>query len=246
MSKTLCWFSNGAASAVAAKFAVENIKDSEVIPICCDTRRDEHPDNYRFSQDVERWLGRKIVFIKSDLYDGVDSVFEKVRYMSGVRGARCTTELKKIPRIHYAAPDDVHVFGFTVNEGRRISEFKKYNPDLLLRFVLQEARISKDDCYKVLNDAGIELPAMYKLGFRNNNCIGCVKASSPWYWSMIRKHFPDVFARRAAQSRAIGCRLVEIKHHDRIFLDELPDREFKQRGKKENISCGPECGGHRI
>jgi len=246
MSRTLCWFSNGAASAVAAKFAVENIKDSEVIPICCDTRSDEHSDNYRFSQDVERWLGRKIVFIKSEQFDGIDSVFEKVRYMSGVNGARCTTILKKIPRINYAAPDDVHVFGYTVNEGRRIARFKKYNPDLLLRFVLQEAKITKDDCYKVLNDAGIEIPAMYKLGFRNNNCIGCVKASSPWYWSMIRKHFPDVFARRAAQSRAIGCRLVEIKHHDRIFLDELPDREFKQRGKKENISCGPECGGHLI
>ena len=33
---------------------------------------------------------------------------------------------------------------------------------------------------------------MYKLGYKNNNCIGCVKGQAG-YWNKIRKDFPDVF-----------------------------------------------------
>lgn len=244
MSRVLAWFSCGAASAVAAKEAIRLFSAThEVVVVNCDTRSSEHQDNYRFSSDCERWFGQPIRFIKSENFETVDQVFAKTRYMAGVRGARCTTELKKIPRLNYACPLDIHVFGFTSDEPRRIAEFKQRNPELFLRFVLDEIGISKAGCYERIRQAGIELPAMYALGFDNNNCPGCVKASSPWYWSQIRKHFPDVFKRRCEQSRALGVRLVEIHHHDRIFLDELPNRDFKKPRKRENLSCGPECGG---
>lgn len=163
--------------------------------------------------------------------------------MSGVRGARCTTELKKIPRLQFAQPDDTHVFGFTANEGRRIIKFERRNPELKLRWPLYDHDITKVDCYSTLTAAGLRLPAMYLLGYNNNNCPGCVKASSPWYWDKIRADFPDVFKRRCEQSRRLGVRLVEIKHHVRIFLDELPPGPFKAPRKPENLSCGPECGG---
>lgn len=242
--KMIVWFSCGAASAVAAKVSLDNYKDSrDVEVVCCDTRPSEHPDNYRFSKDVEKWIDREITFIRSEKYKTVEEVFAETKYMSGIAGARCTTELKKIPRLQFAPVDAIHVFGFTHDEPKRIREFKQRNPDMILEFVLQDHQITKSDCYRMIEDAGIELPAMYKLGFNNNNCPGCVKASSPWYWPMVRKHFPEVFKSRAEQSRAINCRLVEIRHHDRIFLDELPNREFKPPRKKENLSCGPECGG---
>ena len=240
--RMIAWFSCGAASAVAAKEAIAHYScDFDVVVVNCDTRPSEHPDNYRFSADVEKWIGQSVIFLRNDNYSTVDDVFERVRYMNGVRGARCTTELKKAPRLQFARPDDIHVFGFTADEKRRVREFEKRNPDLLLRWVLVEAGITKADCYVRLQAAGIALPTMYKLGFRNNNCPGCVKASSPWYWDKVRTFFPDVFKRRCEQSRSIGCRLVEIHHHERIFLDELPPGPFRNR--KENLSCGPECGG---
>lgn len=256
-NRTIVWFSCGAASAVAAKQSIERWPEREVVVVCCDTRPSEHPDNYRFSQDVEKWLGAQVVagpshaaaapriitYIKSAKFTTVEEVFEKTRYMAGVGGARCTTELKKIPRLEFAAPDDRHVFGFTFDEQKRVREFTKRNPELLLDWPLIDSRTTKKDCYRIISEAGIELPAMYLLGFDNNNCPGCVKASSPWYWAMVRKHFPEVFAMRCKQSRELGVRLVEIHHHERIFLDELPDREFKKFRKKENLSCGPECGG---
>jgi hypothetical protein len=65
------------------------------------------------------------------------------------------------------------------------------------------------------------VPIMYKLGFHNNNCIGCVKATSPNYWSLTRQHFPAVFNRMAELSRRKGAKLCEI-HKERVFIDEIP------------------------
>lgn len=236
-SRTIAWFSCGAPSAVAAKLAIEQL---DAVVVCCDTRPSEHSDNYRFSADVERWLGKPIHYIRNEIYKNVDEVFEKTRFMSGPRGARCTAELKKAPRHAFATPDDFHVFGLAFDEQKRIREFNARNPDMHLRWLLHEAQLTKQDCISLVRLAGIELPEMYKLGFDNNNCPGCVKASSPWYWDMVRTHFPDTFKRRCEQSRSIGCRLVEITHHNRIFLDELPPGPFPKR--RESLSCGPECG----
>lgn len=240
----LVWFSCGAASAVAAKEAIARYSESyDVVVVCCDTRPSEHEDNYRFSEDVEKWIGQKISYIRNDGYVTVDDVFEKHRYMSGPMGARCTVELKKVPRFRFAQAGDTHVFGFTFDELKRLRAFRSRNPELTLKWVLVDAGITKKDCYRAIKEAGIDMPTMYKLGFDNNNCPGCVKASSPWYWALVRKNFPEVFKRRCEQSRKLGVRLVEIHHHERIFLDELPDKEFKKYGKKENLSCGPECTG---
>lgn len=239
----IVWFSCGGPSAVAAKEAVCFYGEShEVVIVNCDTRPSEHIDNYRFSREVEQWIGQPIIYIRNEDYATVDDVFEKTKYMSGVRGARCTTELKKIPRLRFSRPDDVHVFGFTIGERGRARRFESRNPDMLLKWILIEMRRTKASCLDQLKQAHIKNPAMYDLGFDNNNCPACAKGSSPWYWDMTRKYFPEAFKRRCEQSRRLGVRLVEISHHKRIFLDELPPGPFKRRKKRENMACGPECG----
>lgn len=236
--RVVCWFSCGAASAVAAKVALQKYsKDHEVVVVYCDTSASEHPDNMRFMADIERFLGVEVVRIKG-AFDTVEECFGSFGFMAGPKGARCTTEMKKIPRFKFQRYDDIHVFGFTADEVKRIRSFDERNPDLTLDWVLFDAGVTKTDCLNILRDNGIELPTMYKLGFKNNNCIGCVKASSPGYWNKVRDIFPEVFERRAAQSREIGARLVRVRGV-RIFLDELDPNE---RGRMENISCGPECG----
>lgn len=243
--RILCWYSCGVASAVATKKAIEIYgATQEVLPVCCDTRQSEHSDNYRFSRDCEQWFGRPILFIRNAAYDDVDDVFEKDRYMSGINGARCTKMLKKVPRLHFARSNDTHIFGYTSDkkERKRLSRFRVNNPGLKLIDILGDLGVTKQQCYEIVKAAGIALPAMYGLGFDNNNCPGCVKASGPAYWDNVRRHFPEVFKRRAEQSRALGVRLVEIRHHVRIFLDELPPGPFKKSRKKEDLSCGPDCG----
>lgn len=234
--RVLVWFSCGAASAVAAKLAVETYGDRAVV-VYCDTMATEHPDNARFFADVERWIGRAIVKIKSDKYATIDEVFERTRFMAGPHGARCTTELKKLPRVAFQTDRDTHIFGYTAEEERRAAAFEEHNPGLAVEWLLIDRGYSKAGCLRALDIAGIALPAMYGLGFDHNNCLGCPKATSPGYWNRIRRLFPDVFARRALQSRILGVRLARIGD-ERISLDDLPP---DADGPDDDIDCGPAC-----
>lgn len=239
VNRVLAWFSCGASSAVAAKLAIDAFGDRVTVAYC-NTSASEHPDNERFLREVSVWLGTPVTILQSKKYLTIDDVFERTRYMSGIAGARCAVEMKKVPRFDFQLPDDTHVFGLSSDEGARIASFKANNPELNLCFPLAEQGIDRRGCHERLHRAGIELPAMYALGYRNNNCIGCVKASSARYWNMIRRDFPAVFARRSEQSRRLGVRLTRV-NGQRAFLDELPEGHYGQE-RLENVSCGPDCG----
>lgn len=234
----LAWFSCGAASACAAKLAVETYGNACEV-VYCNTMRTEHSDNSRFFDDVERWIGRSITVIESDKYETIDDVFERTHYMAGIKGARCTIEMKKLPREAFQQIGDIHIFGYTDDkkEHKRAADFEKYNPSLNVEWLLIERHINKACCLTMLSDAGIALPAMYGLGFDHNNCLACAKATSPGYWNRTRKFFPEVFLRRALQSRKLGVRLVRYKG-ERIFLDELPP---DADAPDDDIECGPVC-----
>jgi hypothetical protein len=65
---------------------------------------------------------------------------------------------------------------------------------------------------------------MYKLGYNNNNCIGCVKGGIG-YWNKIRKDFPERFNRMAQIERIVGASCLKEQDGTRLFLDELdPNR----------------------
>lgn len=242
----IVWFSCGSASAVAAKLTIEHYSGTHEVEIVnCDTRPSENSDNYRFSKDVEKWIGQPIRYISNPEFKDVDEVFEKRKYMAGIHGAICTVELKKRPRQHdERAANAINVFGFTADkkEFKRSRRFQLKNPEMSLLWVLQLLGITKKQCHNMIAGAGIRTPTMYLLGYENNNCPGCVKATSAWYWDKIRSDFPSVFRRRCEQSRKLGVRLVRVKGK-RIFLDELPPGPFNKPRQKENLSCGPECGG---
>lgn len=232
----VCWFSCGAASAVAAKRATEQYGENVVVAYC-DTMASEHPDNLRFFLQVQKWLGRRIELVKSVVFLSIDHVFESTRYMAGIAGARCTTEMKKLPRVAWQREADIHIFGYTMDEEYRAETFEKNNPDLDVEWILIDQKVTKRDCLASLREAGIAIPAMYALGFDHNNCLGCVKATSPGYWNRTRRFFPDVFERRAVQSRRLGVRLVRVAGK-RIFLDELP---AEADAPDDDIECGPAC-----
>jgi len=226
MSRVLCWFSCGAASAVAAKMAVEQYGDLCEI-VYCDTLKFEHSDNLRFLNDVERWLGKPVKLLRSEKYSDIYDVFDKTGWLVGPGGARCTTELKKLVRRKYQRDDDIHVFGFTVEETKRTTQLIMGEPDLHCDFILHRNGVSKLDTLHRLADAGIALPAMYRLGYKNNNCIGCVKGQAG-YWNKIRVDFPDAFYRMALQERKMNVAINKSYAGDglrkRVFLDELaPD-----------------------
>lgn len=232
-------FSCGAASAVAAKLAVETYGDACVV-VYADTMATEHGDNARFFADVERWIGRRIRKVRSEKYATVDEVFEKRRYMVGLKGAACTTQMKKLPLDAFRSPEDILILGFTADEQKRADDLEERNPSLRLEWLLIDRGITKAECLARLTSAGIALPAMYLLGFDHNNCKGCVKSQSAGYWNRTRRLFPEVFERRARQSRALNLQLVRLGGGDRkrLFLDELP---LNADAPDDEIECGPVC-----
>lgn len=240
--RVLAWFSCGDASAVAAKLAVEEFGSACEV-LYCDTFAYEHPDNRRFFADVQAWLGTEIKILRSEKYTDIFDVFRKTRWLVGVGGARCTTELKKNVRKDYQRVDDLHVFGFTREEESRILKFEQENPELWARFPLYGRGLSKADCHRIIRDAGIELPAMYRLGYRNNNCIGCVKGQLG-YWNKIRRDFPEAFARMASLERELDVAINKSYAGDgkrkRVFLDEL-DPDAGRYIEEPDIECGVLC-----
>ena len=60
MSRIICWFSCGAASAVATKLALSMVDKEQELIIAYTEVKEEHSDNKRFLADCERWFGQKI------------------------------------------------------------------------------------------------------------------------------------------------------------------------------------------
>ena len=240
MGRVLVWFSCGAASAVAAKLAVEKYPDCEIL--YCDTLAHEHEDNKRFMFDISKWIKKDIKILKSEKYTDIYDVFYKTRYLVGVGGARCSKELKKNVRKNYQVDSDVHIFGFSLDEKKRADRFEDNNNELI-EWILIENNITKDDCYSILNRAGISLPEMYKLGYNNNNCIGCVKGGLG-YWNKIRIDFPEVFNKMAKVERDLNVAINKTYAGDgkrkRVFLDEL-DPKAGRGVPIPNIDCGVIC-----
>ena len=214
--------------------------DCEVL--YCDTLAYEHPDNLRFLNDCTKWYGKEIKILKSDKYTDIYDVFNKTRWLVGVGGARCTTELKKVVRKKYQRHGDTHIFGFTLEEKKRIDRFSEENPELLAEFPLHDAKVSKSDCYRIIREAGIEIPAMYKLGYKNNNCIGCVKGQSG-YWNKIRIDFPEAFHKMMLTERKLNAAINKTYKDGkriRVFLDELPP-DAGRYDAEPDVECGVLC-----
>lgn len=235
------WFSCGAASAVAAKLTLDKYGKTHNVILANNPIKEEHPDNRRFLRDIERWLGVEIESVINPRYPDSScvSVWHDRKYMSGVAGAPCTGILKKQARQFWEQgnPHDHIVLGFTLEELDRHERFVLSERSNVLP-VLIDAKMTKQDCFNYIDAAGLVLPEIYKLGYPNANCIGCVKATSPTYWNHVRQVHPEIFEERAIQSRKIGTKLVRVKNK-RLFLDELDPEVI---GQKMKSLIMPDCG----
>lgn len=216
---------------------------NDVLPVHCDLGDSVDADSHRFIDDLERFCGREIVRIRSEQFANVDEVFEKAKFLSSPNGARCTGEMKIVPRMNFQCPSDIHLFGYAYDR-RDIERHKNLRinfPFMKYRSPLIEERITKAQSHGIIAERGIRRPRVYDLGFPNGNCIGCVKAGSPGYWAIVRLHWPEVFARRADQSRRFNARLVQYKGK-RIYLDELP-ANVPPVVRGSMGGCGFHCNG---
>lgn len=217
--RTVVWFSAGAASAVAAKLV---LAETDAVLVYTDPGS-EHSDNQRFIEDCEFWFKHDVIQLKSKKYRDTWQVWEERRFLNSPAGALCTVELKKKLRHQFQRPTDRQVFGYTADEQARADRFRTLNFEVDLWTPLIERGLTHADCLALVERAGIELPAMYRLGYGHANCVGCVKGGMG-YWNKIRKDFPETFLRMSLLERDIGATVLRSSGES-LYLDELnPDR----------------------
>lgn len=209
------WFSAGVSSFIACYLEKETIDKIMYIHI-----DDQHEDTMRFLRDCEKALGKKIEILQSP-YKSVNNVIKTFRFINGPYGAKCTDILKKRVRNEweYGKTDLTYIWGYDISERHRAERLQETFLEHKHVFPLIERGLSKEDCHGLCSSLGIKRPKMYDMGYRNNNCIGCVKGGMG-YWNKIRVDFPEVFAERARLEREIGASCI-----NGVYLDELgPDR----------------------
>lgn len=244
MSRILCQFSCGAASAVATKLALAQYGDRCVIVNAY--IEEEHPDNRRFLIDCERWFGREIHVLRDTKYDAsAIRVFETVGYIKGRNGAACTTRIKRGLLRTFEQPGDVLVLGYTAEEQWRLDDFRDNWPERPVIAPLIERGLTKEDCKAMVERAGIELPLMYRLGYENANCIGCVKGGLG-YFRAIRHDFPVQFERLAQAEGKVADLHGENAYLLRHRSGPLAGKRFPLRelpaGPIERNEPLPSCG----
>lgn len=214
----VCWISAGVSSFIAGYLARDTVDEYIYIDIA-----DQHPDSLRFIHDCEKALGKEIRIISSAKYSCVGDVCRAFRFVNSANGAKCTEVLKRRVRKEWECEHQdcafTYVWGMDLNEKDRADRLFDTMAYAQHEFPLIEHDLTKADAHAICAQLGIKRPAMYDMGYSNNNCIGCVKGGAG-YWNKIRVDFPEVFADRAKMEREIGHSILHDKN-GMIFLDEL-------------------------
>jgi hypothetical protein len=118
--------------------------------------------------------------------------------------------------------------------------------------------LQKKDCIDIVEQAGIEIPKMYQLGFKNNNCFntGCVQGGIG-YWQKMQRDFPLKFDKMAEMEHRLtdlkGTPVTMLKDQSEtggfVFLKPHPNFDFikdisKMKGREPEplFECNGFCG----
>lgn len=229
-------FSTGISSATIGLLC----KDEIDLSLRC-VMPDEHPDSERFANDF--YSISKINH--EDLITPYRNVATVLFMFPTIgRHSKCRDWMKIRPRKLWELKNPgrhTYFWGYDCSEKNRAENLILNMPEHNHRFPLIERNLSKQDCHGICENIGLKRPAMYNLGFKNNNCIGCPKGGM-WYWNMIRKYFPEKFNEMAILERErTDMKGKTYSFINGIYLDELlPD----QGREEDEISteCGFMCG----
>jgi len=268
MNDIVCWWSGGVTSAVACYLSIDLFGIDRCNFIMIDTKNEDN-DTYRFKKDCEKLYGKKINAITAlgKKYLSIEDVWKKHLSLNVSYGAICSYQLKRLAREKWEKENSYkhQVFGFEFEskEFNRAMSMKMNHPKVNAIFPLLMFGYTKEKCIGFFNDKKIEIPSMYKLGFRNNNCFktGCVQGGIG-YWKKIQNEFPDKFDKMAEiehyitdkknqpvtmlkdqsnKAKETNNQLVFLKKHPQYpnskCLDDMEGREVKPL-----MECNGFCG----
>ena len=233
--KIICWWSGGITSAVACKLAINLFGGDRCRVVMIDTKN-EHPDTYRFKDDCAVWYGQEIEVItglgEGTKFTTIEDVWRHYKSLNVATGAICSTELKRYVRERWQKTNnyEYQVFGFEFDKSefnRARSMYANHSKSKAI-FPLLMFGYDKNKCIEIVTEQGIEIPKMYQMGFKNNNCFntGCVQGGIG-YWQKIKREFPDKFEKMALMEHE----LTELRGEP---VTMLKDQSNEAKAKKKD------------
>jgi PP-loop superfamily ATP-utilizing enzyme len=193
--KIIAWWSGGITSAVTCKLCIDIFGLENVRFIFIDTHNEDE-DTYRFKKDCEQWFGAEIETICSNEYNSVQEVWRQHKSLNVATGAICSTILKRKVREVWQKTNeyDFQAFGFELSESKRAMALTANHPKANAIYPLLLYGLSKKDCIRIVQEAGLKVPRTYEYGYLNNNCFktGCVQGGIG-YWQKIKREYPLKF-----------------------------------------------------
>jgi hypothetical protein len=230
----LVMFSGGVGSWAAARRVVEEFGSDDLHLIFADTLIEDE-DLYRFLDEAAANLGGTFHRVA----DGRTpwEVFEDARFIGNSRVDPCSKILKrqllrKWMTERFEPAQSVIYLGIDWTEAHRLDNAKRYWGDWAVRAPLCEAPyLDKYEILEALENEGIEVPRLYKMGFPHNNCGGmCVKAGEAQFLLLLRT-MPGRFKFHEEKEQAVRELLgkdVAILR-DRKTREPLTLRDFRLR-----------------
>lgn len=223
--KHILAYSGGVASAFCISLVPE---DAEIY--FNDTRW-EHPDLYRFNDDISNYYGRKII-VDSDGRTPEDVFFDQ--HMLGSNRTPICSRILKAERLQrYAEPGDTLYFGIMPDELPRAARIRTIYCGLGINteFPMIRDNHAKANAFAFIEKAKIKVPYLYTKGFDHNNCSGgCVRAGKRnWarLWHTDRMTYEARSAVEARFNEKFKC------HYS--FLKDCTLEEFIPQIKKRSI-----------
>lgn len=230
MSRIIVAISGGKTSAWCANWAINKYGHENVTLYFNDTKW-EHPDLYRFLDDVSAYL-------EHDIHEDTDGrspeqLFYDNHALANNRMPFCSHQLKAKRLQRFVEDGDTIVFGIAADEQHRANRIRKIYDgskvkSLTTLFPIIEERPNIDSW---LASTGIREPEMYLMGFSHNNCSGgCVRAGKK-QWIKLLKKMPEVYAERERVER-------EFNQHfgsNHTFLKDESLEELRIRAERNQI-----------
>jgi PP-loop superfamily ATP-utilizing enzyme len=194
----IAWWSGGVTSAVTCYLCIKWFGVENVRVIFIDTKN-EDSSTYVFKEQCENWYGCKIETITNTNYETIQDVWYRFNSLNVSHGAICSSTLKRDVRRKFETHNNYsyQAFGFDAEELKRAKGMASNNPKARPIFPLLGLMLTKLNCIDIIKSAKsifleIDIPASYKLGYNNNNCLktGCVQGGIG-YWQKMDRDYPD-------------------------------------------------------
>ena len=228
--KHVVMFSGGIGSWAAAKIVAQKHGTENLYLLFTDVKgknTSEHigedQDTYRFIEQAVNNIGGQYVYINSG--KDICEVFKESRFLGNSRLAKCSHELKQKPAREWidanCDPDNTIIYlGIDWTETHRLAAIvKNYLPFKVEAPLTEYPYYTKEQLIQMAQNAGIDTPRLYKLGFAHNNCGGgCVRAGQGQF-----KHLLDTMPERFAEWEKQEIIMQQYLNKDVTILNEVID-----------------------